>query len=202
MPHRNAAQLRAALTRSLLVALAFSVLTVAVAEAQIYVVVEKDGTRRFTNEPLDGAEVFVETPFTRRPVASRNDVPFRREIDDASVRSGIDARLIEAVIAAESAFDPDALSKKGAQGLMQLMPDTATRFGVANVWDPHQNILGGTAYLRWLIAEFNGDLRHVLAAYNAGEGAVARHGGVPPYQETREYVERVLTYYRDLGGEG
>ena len=99
------------------------------------------------------------------------------------MRQGIDARLVEAVIAIESAFDPRALSAKGAQGLMQLMPDTAQRFGVANPWDPKQNIAGGTAYLRWLIDEFNDDPRRVLAAYNAGEGDVTRYGGVPPYPE-------------------
>jgi len=73
-------------------------------------------------------------------------------------------------------------------------------FGVANVWDPKQNIAGGTAYLGWLIKEFDGDLRNVLAAYNAGEGAVTRHGGMPPYAETRQYVDRVLAYYRSRGG--
>jgi soluble lytic murein transglycosylase-like protein len=128
-------------------------------------------------------------------------VPYQREISDAALREGIDAKLVEAVIAAESDFDPRALSKKGAQGLMQLMPDTADRFGVANVWDPQQNIDGGTAYLGWLIDQFNGDLDNVLAAYNAGEGAVTRHGGMPPYAETREYVDRVLSYYRSVGGD-
>ena len=127
-------------------------------------------------------------------------MPFQQEIAAASTRQGIDARLVEAVIATESAFDPRALSAKGAQGLMQLMPDTADRFGVANPWDPEQNIAGGTAYLRWLIDEFNDDLPRVLAAYNAGEGAVNRYGGVPPYPETRGYVARVLSYFRRLGG--
>lgn len=195
---------RRACLRALLLGFAASVLLTALsagaALAQIYVVVEPDGTRRFTNEPVKGSEVFLETLFTSTPSASRT-VPFRREIDHAALRAGIDARLVEAVIAAESAFDPNALSKKGAQGLMQLMPDTADRFGVANAWDPRENILGGTAYLKWLIGEFRGDLRHVLAAYNAGEGAVTRHGGVPPYAETRQYVDRVLTYYRSLGGD-
>jgi hypothetical protein len=186
--------------RASVVALVLAALSATAAMAQIYVVVDADGTRRFTNEPISGGEVFLETHFSTRP-GVRNAVPFRREIDDAAFRAGVDPRLIEAVIAAESAFDPQALSKKGAQGLMQLMPDTAVRFGVANVWDPKQNIDGGAAYLRWLIAEFNGDLRHVLAAYNAGEGAVERHGGVPPYQETRQYIDRVLAYYRGLGGD-
>ncbi len=179
-----------------------TVLSATPALAQIYVVVDPDGSRRFTNEPVEGAEVFLETRYSLAPasVLNRGPVPFQQEIADASMRQGVDARLVEAVIATESAFDPRALSTKGAQGLMQLMPDTADRFGVANPWDPKQNIAGGTAYLRWLIDEFNGDPRRVLAAYNAGEGAVTRYGGVPPYPETRGYIDRVLAYYRGLGG--
>jgi soluble lytic murein transglycosylase-like protein len=190
----------AALMRSAVIVTLLTAVSATAALAQIYVVVDPDGTRRFTNEPVAGAEVFLETHFTRPP-SNRNLVPFRREIDDAALRAGIDARLVEAVIAAESAFDPRAISKKGAQGLMQLMPDTADRFGVGNVWDPRENIEGGTAYLRWLIQEFDGQLPRVLAAYNAGEGAVTRHGGVPPYPETIEYIDRVLAYYRALGGD-
>lgn len=185
--------------RAALIAALFSVATASAAAAQIYIVVEEDGTRRFTNAPVKGGDVFLETHFSGRPM-TRSMVPFRREIDDASIRSGIDSRLIEAIIAAESAFDHRALSNKGAQGLMQLMPDTADRFGVANVWDPKQNIEGGTAYLMWLMEEFDGDLPRVLAAYNAGEGAVTRYGGVPPYAETEQYIQRVLGYYRGLGG--
>jgi soluble lytic murein transglycosylase-like protein len=101
-------------------------------------------------------------------------------------------QLVLAVMATESNFDPLALSPKNAQGLMQLMPDTATRFKVRKIDDPAQNIRGGMAYLRWLLAYFEGDLRLVLAAYNAGEGAVERYRGVPPYAETRNYVQRIL----------
>ena len=101
-------------------------------------------------------------------------------------------QLVLAVMATESNFDPLALSPKKAQGLMQLMPDTATRFKVRKIEDPAQNIRGGMAYLRWLLAYFEGDLALVLAAYNAGEGAVDRYQGVPPYAETRNYVQRIL----------
>lgn len=187
------------LLRAAVIALLLSAATATAAVAQIYIVVEEDGTRRFTNAPTSRGDVFLETRYTSKPVP-RAMVPFRRAIDDAAIRSGIDSRLIEAVIAAESAFDPRAISDKGAQGLMQLMPETAERFGVANVWDPRQNIEGGTAYLLWLTEEFDNDLTRVLAAYNAGEGAVAQYGGVPPYPETRQYVQRVLAYYRGLGG--
>ena len=101
-------------------------------------------------------------------------------------------QLVLAVMATESNFDPLAVSPKNAQGLMQLMPGTATRFKVRQIQDPVQNIRGGMAYLRWLLAYFEGDLSLVLAAYNAGEGAVERYRGVPPYAETRMYVRRIL----------
>jgi hypothetical protein len=105
----------------------------------------------------------------------------------------LDPNLVLAVIEAESGFNPNALSPKNAQGLMQLIPETADRFGVTNVWDPEQNVRGGMSYLRWLMKAFDGDVRLVLAAYNAGEGAVQRHNGVPPYAETQGYVSRILT---------
>ena len=106
--------------------------------------------------------------------------------------------LVLAVMATESNFDPWAVSPKNAQGLMQLMPDTATRFKVRQIQDPVQNIRGGMAYLRWLLAYFEGDLALVLAAYNAGERAVERYQGVPPYAETRHYVQRILS---NMGGQ-
>jgi hypothetical protein len=108
----------------------------------------------------------------------------------------IDPRLALAVISAESNFEASARSPKNAQGLMQLIPETAERFNVRNVWDPAQNIRGGLAYLRWLLAYFKGDVALVAAGYNAGEGAVDRYRGVPPYQETRAYVQRILRLFR------
>jgi len=108
---------------------------------------------------------------------------------------GLDPRLVLAVISAESAFDRTAVSPKGAQGLMQLMPETASRFGVADAFDPQQNLRGGMTYLAWLLEQFAGDLHHALAAYNAGEKAVEQFRGIPPYAETRDYVRRVLGYY-------
>ncbi|NIC43416.1 lytic transglycosylase domain-containing protein [Aquabacterium sp. A08] len=111
-------------------------------------------------------------------------------------RFDVDYRLALAIARAESNLDPRALSPKNAQGLMQLIPDTAARFGVRNAFDPEQNVRGGLAYLRWLLERFNGNVALASAAYNAGEGAVDRHGGVPPYAETREYVQRILHFYR------
>jgi hypothetical protein len=104
---------------------------------------------------------------------------------------GLDPALVLAVVKVESNFNPDARSPKNAQGLMQLIPETAARFGVRNVWDPLDNLRGGMSYLRWLLDRFNGDIELALAGYNAGEKAVERHRGIPPYPETQGYVERI-----------
>ncbi|HQQ70802.1 MAG TPA: lytic transglycosylase domain-containing protein [Alicycliphilus sp.] len=104
----------------------------------------------------------------------------------------VEPQLALAIIAAESNFNPQALSPKNAQGLMQLIPETSERFQVKNPYDPAQNIRGGLSYLRWLLAYFEGDVALVAAAYNAGEGKVERYRGVPPYLETRAYVQRIL----------
>lgn len=113
----------------------------------------------------------------------------------AAQRHGLDPNLVLAVVAVESGFQPDAVSNKGAQGLMQLMPGTAKDLGVTDALDPAQNLDGGTRYLRMLIARYNGDVGRALAAYNAGPEAVKRHGGVPPYRETHHYIDRVLKRY-------
>ena len=110
----------------------------------------------------------------------------------------LDPNLVLAVIEAESGFNPKARSPKNAQGLMQLIPATASRFGVKDAWDPEQNLHGGMAYLRWLLDHFDGDVKLALAGYNAGEGAVERHGGVPPYNETQNYVKKII---RRIGGQ-
>lgn len=109
---------------------------------------------------------------------------------------GVDVDLAMAVIAVESGFNPKATSRKKAQGLMQLLPDTQARFHVKDAYDPEQNIKGGLSYLRWLIAYFKGDVELVAAAYNAGENAVLRYRGIPPYPETRDYVKRIAQYYK------
>ncbi len=111
-------------------------------------------------------------------------------------RFAVDPRFALAIARAESNFDAAAVSPKNAQGLMQLIPDTAERFGVRNIRDPEQNVRGGLAYLKWLLARFDGDVALASAAYNAGERAVERHGGVPPYVETQDYVKRILRFYR------
>lgn len=107
----------------------------------------------------------------------------------------LDPALVLAVIAVESSFRSDAVSSKNAQGLMQLIPATAARFGVRDAFDPEENLRGGMAYLRWLLDNFAGDVKLAVAAYNAGENAVARHGGVPPYAETVTYVKKIQRLY-------
>lgn len=144
-------------------------------------------------------------PAAARPGPLRVNVPPPRNAPDAIVRFvelvapeyQLDPALVLAIIATESNFDPLAQSPKNAQGLMQLIPGTAARFGVRDAFDPTQNIRGGMAYLRWLMAHFEGDIRLVAAAYNAGEGNVQRYLGVPPFAETRMYVYKIV---RALGG--
>jgi len=119
-----------------------------------------------------------------------------RLADEAARRHGLDPALVRAVVAVESGFQPQAVSPKGAQGLMQLMPATARELGVADPLDAAANLDGGSRYLRSLLARYQGDLAKALAAYNAGMGAVARHRGVPPYAETRQYVRKVLGRYQ------
>ena len=168
----------------------------------------KDGVRHYTSARPKGAGVvasvrtikysFIETcfacaanPGVNFGTLRLNTISYDAEIKAASRDYGVDEAIVRAIIHAESSFNPMALSHAGAQGLMQLMPATARRFGVTDSYDASQNIRGGVQYLAWLLKRFNGDLTLAAAGYNAGEGAVDRHGGVPPYQETQRYVARV-----------
>lgn len=155
---------------------------------------------RFSNvSPLEDATCKQAKPVPKlKLVAVQN--PNRKVVEgwvnQIAPGYGIDPELVMAVIRAESAFNVSAESNKNAQGLMQLIPETAARFGVTDSWDPIQNIKGGTAYLHWLLRHFNGKVDLVLAAYNAGEGAVERYQGIPPYQETQNYVNKILSWYQ------
>jgi hypothetical protein len=163
----------------------------------------KDGVTHYTNRRPAGQRVelvfsYIETCYACNVSSAvdfnsvgLNITAYADEIRRASAAQGVDEALVRAVIHAESAFNFNALSNKGAQGLMQLMPDTAARFGVVDPFSAEQNIAGGTAYLAWLLKRFNGDVSLAVAGYNAGEGAVDRFGGVPPYAETQVFVERV-----------
>jgi len=147
--------------------------------------------------PTTGEATGVGSSHTAEPLRARHGharvsaADFDRHIASAATEHGVSHDLIRAVIQAESAFDPLALSARGACGLMQLMPGTARRFGVIDCFDARENIHGGTRYLKILLARFDGSIPLSVAAYNAGEGAVARHGGIPPYRQTRAYVRKV-----------
>lgn len=172
------------------------------ATADIYRYEDADGVVHFTNTPRDRRfKVYMKdlrkdrqlrTQF--RFAAGRNPKEFEPLINSSAARYGVNPALVKAVIKAESGFDPNAVSRVGASGLMQLMPETAKDLNVTNSFDPQQNVDGGVRYLRFLLDTFNGDVSLALAAYNAGMGKVARYGGIPPYQETRTYVNRVLAY--------
>lgn len=175
-------------------------------QGQVYSFI-KDGVRHYTSKPPKGGGAtalrtikyrFLETcyacgasPGVNFNTLRLNTIAYQSEVSAAAAEFGVEVAVIRAIMHAESAFKPNALSRAGAQGLMQLMPATASRFGVSNAFDPQQNIRGGTRYLSWLLKRFNGNLTLAAAGYNAGEGAVDKYKGVPPYSETRRYVERV-----------
>jgi len=163
------------------------------AQAQIYSHIDARGLIHITNVPR------LADHFTaRNPSAKQARQRYRDIVEEAAQRYQVSPTLIHAVILTESSYRPDAVSRKGAVGLMQLMPPIAQRYGVTDLRDPLQNIHGGTRYLRDLLQLFNNDLGLALAAYNAGEAAVIRHGGIPPYAETAQYVLKVLGRYSGM----
>lgn len=171
------------------------------AHAAIYVSWGADGSAMYTDAPTKAH--FKPLPaFGLPPTADVFRGQYAELIQRIASEYAVDAALVRAIIRVESNFEPTAVSRKGAQGLMQLMPATADRFAVANAFDPAENIRGGVRYLRTLLDMFPGQLTLALAAYNAGENAVARFKGVPPYPETREYVNRVLKQLEGQGATG
>jgi soluble lytic murein transglycosylase-like protein len=187
-----------------LVTLAAGGLFATQARADIYSFTDERGVVHFTNIPgLDKRFKLVRREAGSAPKPSSVWMPTEADIrryqgivDTAARSHGVDKALVHAVISAESGYNPNALSRKGASGLMQLMPDTARRYGVQNIFDPVENVHGGVRYLKDLLAMFNGDLRLVLAGYNAGENAVIRAGNnIPPYSETQAYVPKVIGFY-------
>jgi soluble lytic murein transglycosylase-like protein len=176
--------------------------------ADIYSFVDADGTAHFTNVPSDARYQILIVATKEETWAGERLSPdfvvssakrYEDIIEAAAERTKVEASLLRAVIAVESGYNARAVSKAGARGLMQLMPETARRFGAIDSFDPAQNVHAGASYLSYLIKRYRNDLKLVLAAYNAGETAVERYGrAIPPYKETRRYVPRVLDIYRRL----
>jgi len=138
-------------------------------------------------------------PDAGAPVAAVMPAKFMPIIDAAAREHALPPSLLHAVIAVESGYNPRAVSKAGAKGLMQLMPETGSRFGARDLFDATQNVRAGAQYLKWLLGTFDGDMALALAGYNAGENAVMRYGNkIPPYRETQEYVPKVLAVYKQL----
>lgn len=175
------------------------------ADADIYKYEDEAGVVHFTDAPTDRRfKIFMRDIQKDRRLRtnfgisklSRNPEEFDAIITSCAREFGVDKSLVKAVIHAESGYNPNAVSRKGATGLMQLMPSTAQGLKVADSFNPQDNIRGGVRYLRFLLDTFKGDVTLALAAYNAGLGKVSKYGGVPPYQETRNYVSKVLNYQK------
>lgn len=188
-------------------ALALTVSTSDRAAADIYRTQGADGVISFSNTKAPGSRLVARGSAKRVSAVMPQDTSPERlsrydeHIREAATLYQIPVALVRAVIKVESNFDPRAVSPANARGLMQLIPATAERMLVRDVFDPRENIYGGTRYLRVLANLFNGDIELTVAGYNAGEGAVMRYGGIPPYRETQDYVVRVLAHYRTYRSE-
>jgi soluble lytic murein transglycosylase len=166
--------------------------------ADIYVYVDNEGVLHFTNVPTSSKsynyKVYIkETP--KKPLELYNENLYDHFISEASHTHGVPFTLLKALIKTESDFNPTAVSSAGARGLMQLMPENIKTLKIKNPFDPRENVMGGTRYLKQLINRFNGKLPLALAAYNAGPGVVEKYQRIPPFQETENYVKQVMKYY-------
>ena len=188
----------------------FALLTPCNAKADIYRYVDEDDIVHFTDAPTDKRfKVFMrdlkkdkELRTKLKYASSVNPAEFEQLITTCSSKYGVNPSLVKAVIHAESGYNPNAVSSKGASGLMQLMPATAKSLKVADRFNPKDNVEGGVKYLRFLLDTFRGDVSLAVAAYNAGLSKVAKYGGIPPYNETRTYVNRVLAYMKSYQESG
>lgn len=182
----------------LFLVIVFLSLTPCILSAEIYSYVDKNGVLHFSNVPTSRQYRYIGPEFSSPryntfPRGTASD--YDHIISQAAALYDIRFELIKAIIRVESNFNPNAVSPKGALGLMQLMPSNVSLFNVRNPFDPHENVMAGTRFFRQLLERYNSDLSLSLAAYNAGPGAVDRHKDIPPYRETRDYVDKVLKYY-------
>ncbi len=166
------------------------------ARGDIYMRMDRNGVVHFSNAPVSTNYRFFMKTERSNPVPL-SGVPYHKIIEKASRKFGVNSKLVAAVIKVESNFNKNAVSGKGAEGLMQIIPGTQNLLDISNPFDPAQNIYGGTKYLGGLISRYKGNLPLALAAYNAGSDAVSEYGGIPPYAETKEYVKKVLYYYKN-----
>jgi hypothetical protein len=191
---------------SLVVSLGLALSFFGEAKAGMYQCRDSDGAVLFTNSPAQPGCRLLGGAFAERSpngsLSSGDPARFDDFIFSSSNRYGVDPALVRAVVKVESDFNEAARSNKGAQGLMQLMPDTARLHNVGNAYNPEENIEGGVQHLRLLLDRYQGDLPLTLAAYNAGVKAVEKHRGIPPYSETKEYVRRVLSYLQRYSKNG
>ncbi len=167
--------------------------------ADIYFYTDKNGVRHFTNAPTSSKyRPYIRETRRRRPTAWRayNTKKYDNIISMASRNSGVSFPLIKAIIRAESGFNPRAVSKKGALGLMQLMPENVRLLRIKDPFDPWENIMGGAKFFKKQLHHYNGQVKLALAAYNAGPNAVDHYKGIPPYRETQNYVKKVIYFYR------
>jgi len=178
------------------------------ARAEVYVYEMPDGTRVITDHPINSkhsrvVRVAPDVKGAGKLAAQKNSPVFREEAStyDRLIRRyadeyGVEFALVKAIMTVESAFNPYAVSNKGARGLMQMMPSTAARYGVTDIYNPAENVRAAAQHLKYLFDTFGNKPILVIAAYNAGENAVKQHRGIPPYEETQNYVKKVLSYQR------
>lgn len=155
----------------------------------------ENGVACFTNEPLSTKSKLVLIESSSKEISH---LPYAHEISHLSQKAGLDPKFVTAVVKTESNFNPQAVSRKGAQGLMQLMPSTSKNYNVQNPFNPWDNLKAGIEHLKNLLARYQGDQKLALAAYNAGGDAVKKYGGVPPYPETNNYINQVFNYYKKI----
>ena len=176
-----------------LISLTFFVISPAAAD--IYLYIDSQGVLHFTNAPTSGNYKVYMRETIRRPRAFYDIKSYDDVISEAAKRNGLSSSLIKALIRVESYLNPRAVSKKGAMGLMQIMPENLQLLNINDPFDPWENIMGGTAYLKGLLERFSGQLPLALAAYNAGPSAVEKYNDIPPYPETQSYVQKVMKFF-------